>query len=89
MLGLTITTLWSTILFGSARTIGGSRNKPKIPSEEILNKFIASCGWKYSVVFTLLKETGAMLKKLSEVVLRNIDGNARNKGKKRACKQNN
>jgi integrase len=49
------------------------QNKPKIPSEETLNKIIASSGWKYSVVFTLLKETGAMPKELSEVVLRDID----------------
>jgi integrase len=49
------------------------QNKPKIPSEETLNKIIASCGWKYSVVFTLLKETGAMPKELSGVSLRDID----------------
>jgi len=49
------------------------QNKPKIPSEETLNKIIASCGWKYSVVFTLLKETGAMPKELSGVTLRDID----------------
>jgi integrase len=49
------------------------QNKPKIPSEETLNKIIASCGWKYSVVFTLLKETRAMPKELSEVILRDID----------------
>jgi len=52
---------------------GWEQNKPKIPSEETLNKIIASCGWKYSVVFTLLKETGAMPKELSEVALRDID----------------
>jgi len=49
------------------------QNKPKIPSEETLNKIIASCGWKYSVVFTLLKETGAMPKEFSGVSLRDID----------------
>jgi integrase len=49
------------------------QNKPKIPSEETLNKIIASCSWKYSVVFTLLKETGAMPKEISGVSLRDID----------------
>jgi integrase len=49
------------------------QNKPRIPSEEALDKIIASCGWKYSVVFTLLKETGAMPKELSEATLRDID----------------
>jgi integrase len=49
------------------------QNKPKIPSEETLSKIIASCGWKYSVVFTVLKETGAMPKELSGVSLRDID----------------
>ena len=49
------------------------QNKPKIPSEETLNNIIASCGWKYSVVFTLLKETGAMPKELSGVSVRDID----------------
>jgi integrase len=49
------------------------QNKPKIPSEETLDKIIASAGWKYSVVFTVLKETGAMPKELSEVSLRDID----------------
>jgi hypothetical protein len=39
-------------------------NKPKIPTEESLNKIIASAGWKYSVVFTLLKETSYMPKEL-------------------------
>jgi hypothetical protein len=49
------------------------QNKPKIPTEETLNKIITSCGWKYTVVFTLLKETGAMPKELSCVSLRDID----------------
>jgi integrase len=49
------------------------QNKPKIPLEETLNKIISSCGWKYTVVFTLLKETGAMPKELSRVSLRDID----------------
>jgi len=49
------------------------QNKPKIPSEETLNKIIVSCGWKYSVVFTLLKETGAMPKELSRVSQRDMD----------------
>jgi len=52
---------------------GWEQNKPKILSEETLNKIIASCGWKYSVVFTLLKETGAMPKELSGVALRDVD----------------
>jgi integrase len=49
------------------------QNKPKIPSEETLNSIIASCGWKYSVVFTLLKDTGAMPVELSRVSQRDID----------------
>jgi integrase len=49
------------------------QNKPRIPTEETLNKIIASCGWKYSVVFTLLKETGAMPKELSRVAIRDVD----------------
>ena len=49
------------------------QNKPKIPSEETLDKIIASSGWKYSVVFTLLKETGAMPKELNMASLRDID----------------
>jgi len=49
------------------------QNKPKIPGEEALDKIIASCGWKYSVVFTLLKETGAMPKELNNASLRDID----------------
>ncbi len=49
------------------------QNKPRIPSEEILNKIILSCGWKYKVIFTLLKETGAMPIELSRVTLRDID----------------
>jgi len=49
------------------------QNKPKIPSEETLNKIVVSCGWKYSVVFTLLMETGAMPKELSWVSQRDID----------------
>lgn len=49
------------------------QNKPKIPSEETLNKIIASSDWKYSVVFTLLKDTGAMPEELSETGLRDID----------------
>ena len=32
------------------------QNKTKIPSEEALKSIIATCGWKYSVVFTLLEE---------------------------------
>jgi integrase len=49
------------------------QNKPKIPSEETLNEIIASAGWKYGVVFTLLKDTGAMPKEISGVSLRDID----------------
>ena len=49
------------------------QNKPKIPSEDTLNKIIAASGWKYSVVFTLLKDTGAMPIELSRVSLRDID----------------
>jgi integrase len=49
------------------------QNKPKIPSEEVLNRIIAACGWKYSVVFTLLKETGAMPREISGVSLKDID----------------
>jgi len=49
------------------------QNKPKIPSEEALNKIISSSGWKYVVVFTLLRETGAMPKELSKVTFRDID----------------
>ena len=49
------------------------QNKPRIPSEETLNKIILSCGWKYTVVFTLLKETGAMPIELSRVTMRDID----------------
>jgi hypothetical protein len=36
------------------------QNEPKIPSESALNKIIAARGWKCSVVFTLLEDTGAM-----------------------------
>ena len=32
------------------------QKKTKIPSEEALNSIIAACGWKYSMVFKLLKE---------------------------------
>ena len=49
------------------------QNKPRIPSEELLNKIILSCGWKCTVVFTILKDTDAMPKELSEVSLRDID----------------
>ena len=49
------------------------QNKPKIPGEEALDKIIASAGWKYSVVFTVLKETGAMPRELSLVCLRDVD----------------
>jgi integrase len=51
------------------------QNKPRIPTEETLNKIILSCGWKYTVVFTILKETGAMPIELSRVTLRDIDFN--------------
>ena len=49
------------------------QNKPKIPTEEALSKIIASCGYKYSVVFTLLKETGCMPIELNRVTLRDLD----------------
>jgi integrase len=49
------------------------QNRPKVPSEEALKRIIAACGWKYSVVFTLLKETGAMPREISGVSLRDID----------------
>jgi integrase len=49
------------------------QSKPKIPLEENLNKIIASAGWKYSVVFTLLKDTGAMPKEISEVAPKDVD----------------
>ena len=49
------------------------QNKPKIPTQETLNKMISSCGYKYIVIFTLLKETGAMPVELSRTTLRDID----------------
>jgi integrase len=49
------------------------QNKPKIPTQETLNKIIASCGYKYIVIFTLLEETGAMPVELSRTTLRDID----------------
>ena len=49
------------------------RKIPKIPTTEAVEKIIARASRKYSVIFRLLSETGAMPNELYKATLRDID----------------
>jgi len=49
------------------------RKKPRIPTEEAIEKIIARSSQKYATIFRILAETGAMPKELYDVTLRDMD----------------
>ena len=49
------------------------RNPIRIPSEQEVNSIIENSSKRYSVIFTLLKETGAMPYELSKVQVEDVD----------------
>jgi integrase len=49
------------------------RSPIRIPSEQEVNSIIENSSRRYSVIFTLLKETGAMPYELSKILMEDID----------------
>lgn len=49
------------------------RKIPKIPTTDAIEKIVAKASWKYSVIFRLLSETGAMPNELFKTTPRDID----------------